>query len=133
MSLTPEERQIMYVLELERAERIMKEEVPVQQNAKLWNMLANRLYYATFHAVSALLIKNGIQVSSHKGLQMMFNEKFVRTGVFSQDDRLVLSQLESLRHQGDYNCFLDTTEEQIIPYVIRAQGLIDKIKSVLQS
>lgn len=131
MSLTAEERHVMFTLEIERAERIMCEEVPVQKNAHLWNMLANRLYYAVFHAISALLIKNGIQVSSHKGLQMMFNEKFVRTGVFSENDRLVLSQLESLRHQGDYNCFLDTTEDEIVPYIVKADALIAKIKGVL--
>ena len=132
MSLTTDERQVMWTLEMERAERIMREEVPVQKNACLWNLLANRLYYAVFHAVSGLLIKNGIQVSSHKGLHMMLNEKFVRTGIFTTSDRLVLTQLEALRHQGDYNCFIDTTEEQITPYIVQAQTLIDKIKTVTE-
>lgn len=67
MSLSPEERQVMSNLEMERAERILREEVPVQQQAHLWNMLANRLYYAVFHAVSALLIKNSLYANSHKG------------------------------------------------------------------
>lgn len=132
MSLTADERQVMWTLEIERAERIMREEVPVQRTARLWNLLANRLYYAVFHAVSGLLIKNGIAVSSHKGLHMMLNEKFVRTGVFTISDRMVLTQLEALRHQGDYNCFLDTTEEQITPYIEQAQALIDKIKVVTE-
>lgn len=132
MSLTADEREVMWRLEMERATRIMREEVPVQKDAHLWNLLANRLYYAVFHAVSALLIKNGIQVSSHKGLHMMLNEKFVRTGVFSEADRLVLTQLEALRHQGDYNCFLDTTEEEIAPYIDKAQALIDKVKTTIE-
>lgn len=131
MSLTAEEREVMWTLEIERAERIMREEVPVQKKARLWNLLANRLYYAVFHAVSGLLIKNGIQVSSHKGLHMMLNEKFVRTGVFTIEERHVLTQLEALRHQGDYNCFLDTTEEEITPYIEQAQALIDKIKCTI--
>ena len=87
MSLSQEERQIMSRLELERAERILREEVPVQQQAHLWNMLANRLYYAVFHAVSALLIAHGLHANSHKGLHMLFSEKFVRTGQFTEDER----------------------------------------------
>ncbi len=62
----------------------------------------------------------------------MLNEKFVRTGIFTTSDRLVLTQLEALRHQGDYNCFLDTTEEQIIPYIEQAQALINKVKAVTE-
>ncbi len=131
MRLTAEERKIMSDLELERAERIMKEEVPVQMQAHLWNLLANRLYYAVFHAVSALLIRNQIEVASHKGLHMMFHEKFVRTGQFSETDREVLTRLETLRHQGDYNCFLETTEEQITPYIVKAQDFINKIRLAL--
>ena len=60
MSLNAEERQIMSNLEMERAERILNTEVPVALSAQLWNMLANRLHYAAFHAVSALLIRNQI-------------------------------------------------------------------------
>lgn len=80
MSLSAEERQIMSSLEMERAERILREEVPVQQQAHLWNMLANRLYYALFHAVSALLIKNSLYAYSHKGLHMCYSARnlFVR-------------------------------------------------------
>lgn len=132
MSLSPEERQVMSNLEMERAERsILREEVPVQQQAHLWNMLANRLYYAVFHAVSALLIKNSLYANSHKGLHMLFSEKFVRTGIFSVEDRNILSQLELLRHKGDYDCFLDTTEEEIVPYIEKAGDLVKKIKMVM--
>lgn len=123
--------QIMSQLEIERAEHILNEEVPVQQQAHLWNMLANRLYYAAFHAVSALLIASGLHANSHKGLLMLFSEKFVRTGQFTNEDRTTISQLETLRHRGDYDCFLDTTEEEIMPYIEKATALIDKIKQVL--
>ena len=131
MSLSPEERQVMSNLEMERAERILREEVPVQQQAHLWNMLANRLYYAVFHAVSALLIKNSLYANSHKGLHMLFSEKFVRTGIFSVEDRNILSQFEFLSHKGDYDCFLDTTEEEIVPYIEKAGDLVKKIKMVM--
>ena len=131
MSLNSEERQVMVSLEMERADRLMANDVLLAKNAKLWDLLANRLYYAVFHAVSSLLIKHEIQVSSHKGAILMFNQKFVRPGHFSEADRKLISQLEGLREDGDYNCFIDTSEEQIMPYIEKAETFIAKIKQFM--
>ena len=59
MSLKQEERDIMVGLELEKAD---------------WNTLANRLYYALFHAVSAMLISDAREVGSHKGAAIRFHQ-----------------------------------------------------------
>lgn len=131
MSLSAEERLIMSNLEMERAERMMNTEVPVAMTAKLWNLLANRLYYAAFHAVSALLIRNQIQVGSHKGAFLMFNEKFVLTGKFSPAERRLYSNLEGLRDKGDYNCSLEIEEEEIIQYVDQTIAFIAKVKETM--
>lgn len=133
MSLNAEERQIMSNLEMERAERILNTEVPVAMTAKLWNLLANRLYYAAFHAVSALLIQNQIQVGTHKGAFLMFNEKFVATGKLTSADRRLYSSLEALRDKGDYNCALEIEEEEIMGYVEQAKAFIAKVKTNMKS
>lgn len=56
MSLNEEERVILVAREYEKAQQFCKEAIG---NAELgfWNVVANRLYYALFHAVSAMLIK----------------------------------------------------------------------------
>lgn len=55
MSLNEEERVILVAREYEKAQQFCKD----IGNAELgfWNVVANRLYYALFHAVSAMLIK----------------------------------------------------------------------------
>ncbi len=58
MSLGDEERKIMVEFEIERAHRLI-DQFPILENAKLWDTLANRVYYAVFHAVTALLKKMG--------------------------------------------------------------------------
>ncbi len=62
MSLGDEERKIMVEFEIERAHRLM-DQFLILENAKLWDTLANRVYYAVFHAVTALLIKMGFMRS----------------------------------------------------------------------
>lgn len=130
MSLSADERAVMVSLEMERACKIL-DEIPVYVGAKLWNTLANRLYYAAFHAVSAVLIKNEIPVKSHKGAILMFNRDYVNTGIVSHEDGILFSQLEGLRESGDYNCYIETTEEQIIPYVEKTTAFVAKMKTLL--
>ena len=74
---------------------------------------------------------NHIQVNSHKGAILMFNEKFVLTGKFTLDDRRLFSNLETLRDKGDYNCSLDIEEDEIIQYVDATKALVAKINAFM--
>lgn len=130
MSLTDEERQVMVDVEIERAEKILSQVETLRANA-LWDTLANRLYYALYHAVISLLIKNRIQVGTHKGAVVMFSREFVKTGIFSTEEGRVFSSLEQLRESGDYNCLIETTETEIVPYIPKVTALIKKIKTLL--
>lgn len=53
MSINKEERKIIVGLEVEKAQRTFAE-IEVLRQAGLWDNIANRLYYAAFHAVSAI-------------------------------------------------------------------------------
>lgn len=66
MSLSNEERKIVVGLETEKARNTFAE-IEVLRQAGLWDNIANRLYYAAFHAVSALLINDGHIVGTHQG------------------------------------------------------------------
>lgn len=55
MSLTNEERITLVALELKKAKETF-EEIDILTSANRWNGAANRLYYAVFHAVNALLL-----------------------------------------------------------------------------
>ena len=47
--------------------------------AKRWNACVNRLYYACFYAISALLIFDGLSSSKHSGVRSFFNQEYVKT------------------------------------------------------
>jgi uncharacterized protein (UPF0332 family) len=48
---------------LQRANETMSE-IKILIENKLWNTAINRMYYACFYAVGALLVKNGVETSS---------------------------------------------------------------------
>ena len=131
MSLTNEERQIMVTLEMEKAERFF---IQAKKNAEIleWDVVANRLYYSLFHAVSALLIHDGHKVGSHKGAVMVFGQHYVRTGIFTAQEGRFYSQLQTMREKADYNSAWQTTEDIIAPVIEPVGQFIEKIRTRVQ-
>ena len=130
MSLTDNERRVVVELELEKAQKTFRE-LDVLMNANMWNTAANRIYYALFHAVSALLINDGHAVKSHRGVLVQFGQHYVREGIFSGDDGRVLSELVILRDNADYNCFYEAAEENVRSYIVPVRDLIEKIRNYI--
>lgn len=96
----------------------------------MWDLVANRLYYAVFHSVSSLLIANEIQVGTHRGAQVRFHQEFVKTGKFTREEGHLYSRLQQLREEGDYNCYIQAEKDEIFPLVDRAKALINKIAQI---
>ena len=84
MSLNDEERYQVVTYRLEKAAKTMDdaEKVILMQ---MWATGANRMYYAAYYAISALLISNGISAKTHEGIIRMFNQMFVATGKIDRE------------------------------------------------
>ena len=130
MSLSENERSIIVSREIEKAERTFDDVLFCARENK-WETAANRLYYALFHAMSALLVSDGHRVKSHRGVLAMFGEHYVRTGLFSKKDGALLSDLVIMRDNADYNCFFEADEEKLKPYLEPTRLLIEKIKQYI--
>lgn len=130
MSLNEDERAILVQREFAKAQQFYKE-AEMNASIELWDVVSNRLYYAVFHAVCALLVKSGLQVSSHKGAVLMFGRHFVQTGIFETSDGRFYSQLQSMREKSDYNCYWQTTKEDVADFLPKAAGLLARIRPLL--
>lgn len=130
MSLSDQERRTIVGMEMEKARRTFSD-MEFCANEQKWEAAANRLYYALFHAVSALLISDGHNVKSHRGTLSLFGQHYVRTGSFSRQDGSLLSDLVIMRDNADYNVSFEATEEKIAPYIEPTRNLIDKIESFI--
>lgn len=130
MSLSEEDRKTVVRLQLEKAHRSMQQ-IPLLREAGYWDTLANRLYYALFHAVSALLINDGYSVHSHRGAVNAFGQYYVMRGSFTLEDGKFYSRLQGLRERSDYNCSYNASEEDIAPKIDITRQLIDKIEKYI--
>ncbi len=64
-------------------ETLLETEFLLENN--LLNTAINRLYYACFYAVNALLFQHDIFAKSHAGVKQMFGLHFIKTGIITGD------------------------------------------------
>jgi uncharacterized protein (UPF0332 family) len=130
MSLTETDRKALVSYRLDKARSTFEDAVFVA-SAGRWNLAVNRLYYALFHAASALLLTKGFVTHTHKGVLVQMNLQFVKTGVLDKEDGVLLSQLFCLRQEADYEDFIEMTEEQVNDFIPRTRLLLDKIMQIV--
>ena len=130
MSMNEEDRQTMVKLEIEKAHTFLAQ-ADDMASQKYWDLASNRYYYACFHAVTALLIANGLSGHSHKGLIAMFGLHFVVPGKIDSRHGSFLTRMEQLRMKGDYNCLFAVTEEEIQSMQQPAKDLILAVEALL--
>ena len=126
MSLNLEERTAIVAYRLEKANRALaqaKANLPLQT----WEVIANRIYYAAYYAISALLIAGGYPaVKGHDTIVRMFGLHFVKTGKFTAEQGKLYNKLYTLRLTGDYNDHYNLEEEDVLPLVSPAENLIEE-------
>ncbi len=112
---------------LKRADEAYDEALFLVQK-KRWNTIVNRLYYACFYAVIALLLKNNIKVNTHRGTLNQFSLHFIKTNKIDIEFGTLYSQLFDFRQKGDYGDMFDFTEEQVSPLIDHVSHFLKEIK-----
>ena len=118
------------VYRIHRAEESYDEAL-LLSNKKHWNTATNRLYYACFYAVIALLLKNDINTNTHVGAINQFGLHFIKTGKIEDKFGSLYSKLFDYRQKGDYGDMYDFTEEIVTPLLEKVPDFINEIKKHL--
>ena len=115
---------------LEKTNRTYQEAVGSINNGYV-ETAANRLYYAAYYAVSALLISYKYEASTHNGVIQMFGKAFLKNNIIDKKYGRIFNQLFSLRLTGDYEDrhILDMKTE-VLPLVEPAQELITLVSEM---
>lgn len=108
------------------------EDARILADAERWNACVNRLYYACFYAVSALLIRYGLSSSKHTGVRSLFNRQYVKTGKIPKDLAQVYNDLFERRQEGDYIDFVRFQESQVLPWISEAERFIEYINRLAE-
>ena len=130
MPLTDEERKAIVAYRLEKADDSIIEAKDCA-SMEHWTLAANRLYYAAYYASSALLINTGLTAKTHEGTIGLIGQNFVRTNILTKDDGSLLARLQNMRHTGDYDDFMDWSQEDVEPLIPKVEAYIEKVKRLI--
>lgn len=129
--LDEESRLALVAYRLQRAKETLAE-VPFHREKGFLSTAINRMYYASFYAVQALLLSEKHDVSTHYGVKQQLGLHFVSTGKLSRERGKFFSLVFEARHSNDYDDFIQTTPEEVDEFYPRCVDFILAIEELLK-
>jgi uncharacterized protein (UPF0332 family) len=117
---------------LKRADITFKDAKVLAAN-KSWNSCLNRLYYACFYAVSALMIKKGQNVKTHNGLRTIFFKEYIASGLIDKEYGKLYSDLFDWRSESDYADFIDYDSKTVTPMITKVESFLKIVKNRIKT
>jgi uncharacterized protein (UPF0332 family) len=114
---------------LEKARNTLSDAKKYINNATLESTV-NRIYYAMFYAVNALLITKGLASSKHSGVLALFNREIVKKGLIERRFGKFYSDMLNNRQEGDYKDFVKFEREDVEEWLKKAEEFIAKIEEI---
>lgn len=125
-----EETKALVAYRLERARQTL-DEARLLLNAGHGNATVNRLYYACFYAVSALLLADGISTSRHTHLRSILHRDYVRSGRIPQEMGQHFDVLFDSRKEGDYADLVVFQTEAIRSWMERTEQFVQHVGGLI--
>lgn len=128
--MTEDNRRVAIEQDLHQSELALKA-ARLLKDAGLYNDALSRLYYALYHATSALLVTESVEPRRHRVITSLLTTHFVRTGVLSAEDIAVVGKAQTYRSLADYNRAWEATAVIADEAFASVEPLITRIREVL--
>jgi uncharacterized protein (UPF0332 family) len=128
--MTQEEKQNLILYRLEKAYEYIKE-ADCLANSKLWNGVASRLYYACFHALHAVFLKDGFSPLTHSGVRSILGQHYAKTKIIAPELSRLYNLLLNKREQVDYKLQVKFEQEEMLPLIEQTRFFVRTIESMV--
>lgn len=95
------------------------------------NSYVNRLYYACFYAVSALLLTKNISTSKHGQLRSLLHREFVKTGLISYDLGKHFDLLFNSLQKSDYFDLVEFKADDVAGWMSATNEFVIKVENII--
>ena len=129
--LTDEERKALVANKVRRSREEWTEAKGIMES-QYWYAAANRMYYACYYMVSALLLKIGQSSHTHGGTIGLFGLHFIKPRIVSSELGKFYSELYELRQTGDYDDWKVVTEDDVMPLVPTVEVFLDTLEGLIR-
>ena len=126
------EKRALIEYRMERARESLDDAKMTLEAGRIYTCV-NRLYYACFYAVSALLLTRGLSTSKHGYLRSLLHREFVKKGLMPKDLGTHFDLLFDNRHKGDYEDFVKFEAEDVAGWLKPTDEFVDHIDQLIQT
>lgn len=109
------------------------EDAKLLADNRRWRSCVNRLYYSSFHLITALLSIDGITTKSHDGLKTKFLQSYIKSEIIEIEYGKLYARLLDWRQESDYSVYLDFNEEDVLPLIDKIEKFNLLMKSLINS
>jgi uncharacterized protein (UPF0332 family) len=127
-----EARRALITLWLEKAEDSLAS-AEIELNASHTNFAVNRLYYACFYAVTALLVRDGKQFARHSAVISEFGCTYIKPGSVDAKWNKFYQKLFDDRQEGDYIPTTTFDVSEVAARLQQAREFIDLIRGLIKA
>lgn len=125
-----EEQHALISYRMERARESL-DEAKMMLDAGRINAHVNRLYYACFYAISALLLTRDLSTSKHSHLRSLMHREFVKTGIIHKDFAKHFDVLFDSRLECDYADFVRFKADDVTGWLEKTRRFINHTESLI--
>ena len=93
----------------------------------------NRIYYACFYVVSAVLLQKGLKFKKHSGVRAAFHKHLVKSGLVSREIGQFYDEMFEARQRADYIELVHFKREQIEKWLEKAREFIEAVQTLIKS
>lgn len=126
-----EETRTLVAYRLERARESL-EEAKLLLDRGYGNTFVNRLYYACFYAVSALLLTRGLSSAKHSGIRSLFHQNIVKSGLVDLESGQLYDRLFDNRQKSDYADLVRFDTDEVGDWYNEARRFVDALEDIVK-
>ena len=90
----------------------------------------NRIYYAFFYEVIALLLTRKLYAATHAGVRALFNQHFVKTSLVTGELGSFYSRMFDIRQKADYEDEENFTKSLVEEWFLKANESIETLEKL---
>jgi len=92
----------------------------------------NRIYYACFYIVSALLLLKGLKFKKHSGVKASLHRNLIKRGLIGEKEGRFYNKLFEARQRGDYIEFVHFEKEQVEEWLQQANEFVKAVRALIK-
>lgn len=98
-----------------------------------YNLVANRAYYAVFHAMRAVLALEEKDFEKHSAVMSYFRKEYIKTQVFPVEASRIIGKTFAARNESDYKDWCEIKMEVAEAQLLAAEQFLEMTKSYLDA